>query len=160
MPEVKNLYTIIARDVTTDASDNMNSLIKIIDKFTFGINKEEFDKNAANLKGQPIGFPANYSVATSWIFGAKLKKDTLLNFKISIVDPKGKQLEGGPEQENQLPTGIDKVNMNFNVQGMPVTIAGKYKILAEVFSKDGVLLARGEYPFEVELSDAPAAPAA
>ncbi|GEM_PF-936456 len=156
MPTVKNLYVIMARDVTTDAADKMNSILKVIDKFTFNINRDELEKNEIKLGEQQIGLPANYSVATSWQFSEKLKQETFYNFKIDIIDPKGEKLGSGPEQENVLPAGIDRVNMNFNIQGLPVTSEGKYSVAAEIFAKDGKSLCKSEYPFEVEFSDAPA----
>jgi hypothetical protein len=152
---IKNLYVIMARDITTDSTDNMSSIIKIIDRFTFNINKEELEKNEITLGVQQIGLPANYSVATSWVLEDKLQKETFFNFKINISDPDGKQLGPGPEQENVLPAGIDRINMNFNVQGMPVTKPGRYKVEAAMFSKEGKLLSSADYPFTVEFIDAP-----
>jgi hypothetical protein len=156
MQSVKNLYVIIAREVTTDVADKMNSIIKIIDKFTFNVNRDELEKNEITLGSQQIGLPANYSVATSWIFGEKLKKESFFNFKIDIYDPAGKKLDKGPEQENLLPAGIDRINMNFNVQGLPVTTEGIYKLRAEIESKDKKLHAKADYPFTVEFVDGPA----
>ncbi len=153
MPTIKNLYVIMARDVTTDAADKMNSIIKVIDKFTFNINREQLAKDNLKLGIQEIGLPAQYSVATSWVFSEKLKKEMFLNFKINIFDPSGKKLGTGPEQENVFPAGIDRININFNVQGMPVTKQGKYELEAALYSKDGKLLDKNGYPFEVELID-------
>jgi hypothetical protein len=150
MQAANNLYVIIAREVSTDAADKMNSIIKIIDKFTFNVNRDELAKNEITLGAQQIGLPANYSVATSWIFDEKLKKETFFNFRINIYDPTGKKLDNGPEQENLLPAGIDRINMNFNVQGLPVTTEGTYKLRAELVSKDKKLLAKADYPFTVE----------
>lgn len=150
MLSVKCLYVIMARDVTTDAADKMNSIIKVIDKFTFNINVDELEKNEITLGSQEIGLPANYAVTTSWALPEKLKKDTILNVKLNIVDPAGKKLGAGPEQENVIAAGIDRINMNFNIQGMPVTTEGKYRLEAEMFSKDGESLAKADYPYEVE----------
>jgi hypothetical protein len=150
MQTFNNLYVIIARDVTTDAVDNMNSIIKIIDKFSFDIDSTEFATKKIEVGSKPIGLPAAYYVATSWIFKEKLKKETFLIFKINIFDPEGRKLEGGPEQENLIPAGIDRFNMNFNIQGLPVTTEGRYRMEAEILSKDYKSLAKGEYPFSIE----------
>lgn len=151
MPPVTNLYVLLAREVTTDATDNMNSIIKIIEKFTFGIDQNALKQNNIQLGRQQINLPASYSVATSWLFDEKLKKDTFLTIKLSIINPNGKNL-GGPEQEHLIPTGLNKINMNFNAQGLPVTNEGHYTLRAEALSKTGKLLAYGEYPFEVEFT--------
>ncbi len=158
MPTIKNLYVIVARDVTTDAADRMNSVIKVIDKFTFNVNREQLSREGFKLGEQEIGLPANYAVATSWILEEKLKTDTFFNFKINIFDPDGEKLGTGPEQENVVPAGIDRINLNFNVQGMPVTKPGKYTLKAAIFSKSGKLLGEGTYPFEVEFTEVPNRP--
>lgn len=152
MHKVRNLYTVIARDFTTDAADKMNSILKIIDKFVFDINQNDLEKSQITLGAREIALPATYVVATSWLFDEKLKKDTLISFKINITDPDNKRLGHESEQENLCPRGIDKVNLNLKVQGLPVTAQGKYKLHANLFSKNGTLLAKGEYPFDVELN--------
>lgn len=156
MPTVKNLYVIMAREVSTDASDNMNSVIKIIDKFSFNINKDDLEKNEITLGTSQLALPANYAVATSWIFDEKLKKDTPLTLRLNIADPDGKQLGEGPAQEHTLPSGVDKINMNFNVQGLPVTKEGKYKLHAELLDNTGKVLGKSDYPFDVEFTTVPA----
>lgn len=150
MPKAKNLYVIMAREVSTDASDNMNSIIKIIDRFNFNINQDDLDKNEITLGKQELALPANYAVATSWIFDEKLDKDTQVTLKLNIVDPDGKALGEGPSQDYTPPEGINKINMNFNVQGLPVTKQGKYTLHAELLDKDGKSLGKSDYPFDVE----------
>jgi hypothetical protein len=153
--QVNNLYTLIARDVTTDASDQMNSIIKIIDNFNLEINKDEVKKMSGfELGEKPILFPITYFVATSWFLGERLKKETFLTIKMNIVGPSGDNY-GGPSQEHLLPTNIDRININFRVDGLPVTAAGNYKLLTELISKDKKVLAKGEYPFKVAIEDLP-----
>lgn len=143
MYKVKNLYVLLAREVTTDASDGMNSIIKIIDKFSF-------DVEAGTDLSKGITYPAQYAVGTSWKIDKKLSKDTFFTFKLSIVGPDGKRGEG-PTQEHLIPAGIDKMNVNFNIHGLPGSGAGAYKMHAEVFAKSGTSLAKASYPFDVEL---------
>lgn len=145
----------MAREVSTDSSDNMNSIIKIIDKFSFNINQDDLDKNEIILGQSQLALPANYAVATSWIFDEKLKKETPLTLKLNIVDPDGKQLGEGPTQEHKLPAGVDKINMNFNVQGLPVTKEGKYQLHAELQDSTGKRLGQSAYPFDVEFVTSP-----
>jgi hypothetical protein len=144
----------MAREVSTDAADKMNSIIKIIDKFTFGVNRAQLKAEQEKLEGQQIAMPATYTIATSWHLGEKLKKDTFMTFKTEILDPHHRSL-GGPEQEHLLPAGTDKVNMNFNMQGVPITEEGHYVLKAQLVSKEGKTLVSGTYPFEVELVDGP-----
>ena len=146
-----NLYVIIGREVTTDASDNMTSIIKIIDKFVFSLDHKQLERDNVQLGKQTINLPAAYSIATSWLFGEKLKKDTFITFKAYIIDPSGTSLTT-MEQENMLPANINKANMNFSAQSLPVTNQGDYTLRVEISSKAGKLLARSEYPFLVQFS--------
>ncbi len=150
--KVKNLYVLMAREVSTDAADQMNSIIKIIDKFIFSINRNQLEKDGVQLGKQQIALSAKYAVATLWIFSEKLKKETFFNFRINIFDPTGKNL-GGPEQENLLPAGKDRISINFNMEGLPITSAGEYKLNAEIATKNGEVLAKADYPFRIELAD-------
>ena len=68
------------------------------------------------------------------------------------MDPEGESL-GGPDQENLLPADVNRINMNFTMDGLPVTKAGVYTLRAELLSKGGEVLAKETYPFEVELTD-------
>jgi hypothetical protein len=153
MPTIKNLYVIIARDISVDSTDQMNSIMKIIDKFTFGYQPEKLAEQGITLGEKTIVFPAKYSVATSWHFGDVLKQDTPLVFRIEVLDPKNKSFDG-PSHEYIAPTGVDKVNINFNMEGMPVTVPGKYRLVARAQSKTGEEIAKSEYPFSVELTEA------
>ena len=139
----RNVYLLLAREVSTDAADQMNSIIKIIDKFTFGVNVEQLSKANRQVGENQIALPANYAAATAWLLGKKLEEDTLLNFKVVIIDPKGKNL-GGPEQENMIPAGRSKVSVNFGMQGLPVTGDGTYTLHAEIATKDGKILAKND----------------
>ncbi len=151
---IKNIYVIIAREVSTDNTDGMNSIIKIIDQFIFNINKDELDKHEITLGKQSLNLPATYSIATSWSFGQKLKEKTSYIFKNNVIDPDGNDL-GGPEQKSEWPAGIDRINMNFIVQGLAVKKSGNYKIQSKIYSMNNDLLSEGEYPFKVEIIEDP-----
>jgi hypothetical protein len=153
MPQVKNLFTVIAREVTTDANDNMTSIIKLIEQFNFGYNPAELKEKGVEIgTKEAILFSAKYAVATSWFFDEKLKADTSYTFRISVIDQAGEN-RGGPSQEHVLPAGINRANMNFGVEGLPVSGAGDYTLRAELIDAAGKVLASGEYPFIVELNE-------
>lgn len=152
MQQIRNLYVVISRDVSTDAADQMNSIMKIIDKFGFGYDPVKMKEQGLTLGEKPILFPAKYAIATSWYFGELLNKDTFMTFNVSMKDHSGTDF-GGPSQEHLVPSGIDRINMNFNMEGLPVTKAGKYTLEVTVLAKDGSKLANAEYPFTVELTE-------
>lgn len=152
MLKIRNLYVVLARDISTDVADQMNSIIKIIDRFGFGYDPTKMKEQGMTLGEKPILFPAKYAIATSWYFGELLKSDTFLTFGVSVKDPDGQDF-GGPTQEHLLPVGIDRINMNFSMEGLPVTKAGTYTLAVTVSAKDGKKLANAEYPFSVELTE-------
>lgn len=153
MPTLRNLFVIVAKEVTTDAGDQMISIFKITDKFNIEVNAAELKKtNNLELGKDPITFPVPYSIATSWLFDEKLKKDTFVTYRTNLIDPLGKEYMG-MEQEQMVASGLNKMNVNFNIHGLPVTQSGFYRFIVEAKSKDGKILAKGEYPFEIEIKE-------
>ncbi len=145
------LYVLIAKEITTDATDRMNSIFKIIDRIDVEINQEEMMKQGVEFGKQTIIVPYSYAIGTSWYFGEKLKKAVTLTIRITILDSNEKEHQG-PLQKHMLPPGIDRMNINFNVQGFPVSGNGSYRLIAEVLSGNDKIIAKGEYPFTVELA--------
>ena len=143
----------MARDVSTDAVDNMNSIVKIIDKFNFEISETKLKENNIKFGKVPILLPANFYVSTSWYFQKKLAKDQFFNLKVSIVGPDGVS-HSGPAQENFVAAGIDRLNVNIQFNALPVTVEGKYTLTVELMSKDGKVLSLGNYPYDVEVTSA------
>jgi hypothetical protein len=127
------------------------SIIKIVENFTTNVNGKEFKERTAELKeGEAIAIPIPFSITSSWLFDRKLLKDTLITLRVHVIDPTGKDL-GGPEQEHALPSGIDKVNLNFKSDTLPITTSGKYRLQATLLNKTGTGIAEAEYPYEVTI---------
>lgn len=149
MKDVKNLYLLIARDVSTDSNDNMNSITKVIDRFNIDINKDDLKKQNLIWGESIIVIPVSYAIASLWLLGEKVKSESAIKIKVSIIDPSGKDL-GGPEQSLKLPVGKDRIALNFTSQGMPMTKEGKYSIQAQLIKSDKII-GTAEYPYEVEV---------
>ncbi|MDB5169860.1 MAG: hypothetical protein JWN82_256 [Candidatus Saccharibacteria bacterium] len=145
-----NIFTLLAKDISTDASDSMNTYTKVLDTFNAEVDADELAKQGIKLGEQPIILPINFAIGTSWTLGEQTAEDTFLTVKINIVDPKGKEL-GGPEQEHQLPAGINRLNINFNNNGLPITVKGDYVLQSLLVDRAGKVLAQGEYPFIVNV---------
>jgi len=149
--KARNIYLLLAKDVITDPVDNMNTLVKIIDKFTSRVDESMINEQNSKLQGgQTTAVPVQYVIASAWAFDQMLAKPTLVTTKMNIVDPNGKDL-GGPEQEQEFPAKIDKVNLNFKSDALPITKSGRYILKAKLLSKKGEELANAEYSYEVEL---------
>lgn len=151
MQKYKCLYVLLAREFSTDSSDQMSSIIKIIDTFNIEVNAEDLKNKGIKLGEKIITLPVNYNVITSWYLNELITKDPQINVKLTIIDADNNRHEG-PSQDPILPVGIDRVNIIFNINGLPISAGGKYTLLAEVFSKkSGKLLCSGNYPFKVNI---------
>lgn len=148
----RNIFTLLAKDISTDAGDGMNSYTKVLDTFNAEIDTDELAKQGVTLGEQPIILPITFAIGTSWSLGEQTAEDTFLTVKINIVDPSGKDL-GGPSQEHQLPAGIDRININFNNSGLPLTSAGNYVLQSLLVDHNDKVLAQGEYPFIVNVTE-------
>lgn len=144
--KVECIYVILVRDISVDAQDNMNSLLKIIDRFQFGMDKKTLKK----VNG-PVNVPASFSIASSWKFEEKLKVDEKVLLQFNLIDPSGKDL-GGPSDEFVVPKGKDRININFNVNGLTITDEGPYLLSAQML-KNKKILGKRSYPFEVIIHD-------
>lgn len=144
---MKNIYTLISRDASTDANDKMNTITKIIEKFTFTIPEEDLKTHLDRNPGTVPLFPAHYVLATSWLLGEKLTAERSMRVAFHIMTSKGKDL-GGPVQELTVPKGTDRLNVNIVVDGMPAEESGIYTLEARLEEGDKVL-ATGEFPVEI-----------
>jgi hypothetical protein len=148
--KVTNIYTLTARDISTDATDKMSSIIKIIDRFHAEIASKDLPDSGTSLQPKPILLPIGYIIGTSWQFDSQLKSAKQLKIRVNLHDPKGVNL-GGPEQEHQIPEGVDKINLNFSMQGFPYTKNGAYQFHAELLDDKDTTLAEGTYIVKAEV---------
>lgn len=149
--QLRNIYIVAAREAVSDSADGTNSIIKVIENFDININTAEMDKQGVEMGKKAIIVPVNYSIATSWYINELLKKETNFTFKLYIVDSAGNRHEG-PIQSHVVPKGVDRINVGFSVEGLPVMGAGRYECVVEVLSNDK-LLAQNSYPFTVTIKE-------
>lgn len=149
LKKAKNLYVLVARDASTDANDNMNSITKIIEKFTFTAPEEDLKNRREQFPDSPILFPAHYMLATYWYLGEKLKEEHNLAVVFDIITDEGKNI-GNQRQELTVPKGTDRLNVNVGVDGFPVDEQGIYSLRAQLVDGEDVI-AEGEFPLEVAI---------
>jgi hypothetical protein len=144
------LYVIIAKDVTTDADDHMNSIIKVIDNFKIQADKDAIEEIAKKDDNQTT-YPVSYAVATSWLLNQSSKaKGTSVKFKLFIRDANGHETPG-PIHNYDIPANIDRINLNFNIQGLPLLKAGIYYLTVRLIATGDKTIAEGSFPFKIEL---------
>ena len=148
----QNIYVLFARDVSTDASDGMNTITKVIEKFTFTVPEEDYHLHTQNTDSEPKLYPVEYMIATAWYLERKLKEDTDFTVELELVSESGKNL-GGPNQTFTVPQGKDRITVNMGVNGIPVDISGTYRMNAALVLQ-GKRIAEGSYPIEVLVAKA------
>ena len=144
----KNLYLLLARDISTDSNDGMSSIIKIIEKFSTSLDAKKLRQDNVDVEKTPIAVPYKYSVGSSWLFD-EAPKGSKIRLTLEFFDPNKKNL-GSIQQENVLPKKVDRLNLNLNLDVFPVTHAGRYNLKGTLFL-DEKKLAIADYPYEVEI---------
>lgn len=142
----KNIYLLLSRDASTDSSDSMNSIIKIIDRFSFTFEGE----GKVQPNNQKMLAPINYMIVSSWYFNEAVEKDTKLKFKFQIVQPSGQN----PDMEEQtinVGRTAKRVSVNVNVSGLPVSTSGEYQLKAILFNDKDEQIGKANYTFDVDL---------
>lgn len=147
--KAKNIYLLLAREVSTDDISKMNSIIKIIDRFQADIVKSPSEKD----KKPTFVIPVSYAIASAWILDKPVTKQTSLAFNFEIVEPLGTTL-ATQQQSSSIPKGSRKVAFNITSSELPVTISGEYLLKSELKLGSNTL-AKAEYPFEVQLNETP-----
>lgn len=146
----KPLYIMIARDVSTDETDHMNSITKIIDKFGVGYSSKAL-KDAGLKKGDVFVSPVSYVIASSWLLSHEVQEGSSVGLAIEIIDPKGATIMS-ESQTHESPSVTKRLTLNLKMPGLFVTRSGEYKLKARL-EIEGAKVAEGVYPYEVDLHD-------
>lgn len=144
--KAKNLYLLISREASTDSSDNMNSIIKIIDRFSFSAEtNEKVDQNDSKLV-----VPINYTIVSSWYLTELIEKGTKFKFKFQVVQPSGETADMA-EQEINVNHQSKRLGINVNASGLPVSVSGEYILRAHLLNDNDNEIGQADYPFDVEI---------
>lgn len=141
-----NNFLLLARDVTVDSTDQMMSIIKIIDI----INGNIETKSKKGEKPDEVIIPVKFSLVSSWSFDKKLEESKTIRLKVNFADHNEKDF-GGPEQDIQLPKDTQRFNLNFGIDGLRASESGVYTVTAQIFNGANRLIASATYPFDVKL---------
>jgi hypothetical protein len=125
--QIYNDFVILARDVSIDSKDKMLSIFKIIDRFNYPLQPEDFKKFSDETKTKAVMLPAQYVMTSSWSLDKPAKKQLKAVLESKIIDPLGKEL-GSSRNDVVFAVGSDRVRLNGVVDGIPVTINGKYTV--------------------------------
>jgi len=147
----RNLFVIMAKDATTDANDNLLTIFKIIEKFTADLNVEGIKDEKFERDKSTVMLPSHFVIVSSWYLGEKFNIEKPLRLEIDVIDPEGQVLKG-PRQEFNLDKQLEKLNMNMNLNSIPVTMSGDYGLKVSLFSGKSKLIDEVTNPFKVEIN--------
>jgi len=152
--QVYNDFVIISRDVSIDANDNMLSIVKIIDRFNFELEAEQFKQfNDAIKRGEVGAFPMNYVVTSSWSLDTPLKKPLNIEVSMRVLDSNGKQL-GEIKHEASFAVGTDRLRINAQTDSILVNGSGRYQLEVVLVNKaDSKELASNKTNFVVDIKE-------
>lgn len=146
-------WTIVCKRSVTDATTNLISIFDVLEKFEFEIPSKVL-KEAQKLKKIPA-VPFEFEIVTFFTDIDKVK-DCPINVKVSLIDPKKKQIA---EVNNQIKEmDIIKISKNLRmrteIKGFPVTVSGIYTFKVETKKKgDRDFALMGEVPLEVLINE-------
>jgi hypothetical protein len=138
--QVFNDYIILARDVSTDSRDKMLSIFKIIDKFSFSLDAENYKEFVESTKDGIVEMPSSYFTASSWSLDEAPKKEFRARLESRIIDPLGKEL-GKSKNDIVFPAGHDRIRLNGKIEGVAVNSNGNYTLEMSVIDPvtEGIL---------------------
>lgn len=137
-----NNFVIIARDSTIDSNDQMVSIFKIIDQFSFSVKKSEFDVALSAANGKPVSIPFACVLCTSWAMDDITSRDIKLTLRYSILAPNGEGISIG-DQDVQIGKGSDALRFNLNISGFPYVGDGRYTYVFKALDDNSKELASG-----------------
>jgi len=151
--QVFNDFVILAKDVSVDSKDNMLSIFKIVDKFNFALDSENYNKFVEESKEKAVGMPAQYVMSSSWSLDKITKKNIDAVLVSKLIDPSGKELASS-QNDIVFTAGSDRVRLNGAVEGIPVTQNGRYKVEVNVLDKaTSKVMCTGSTTYQVSVDE-------
>ena len=138
---LRNNFVVIARDASIDVNDNMVSIFKMIDQFSFGVKKSELETVMKN-PGATANVPFSCVLCSSWSTDEIVENNLKLTLEYSIIDPEGNVVSTG-SQGAEISKGGDTLRFNLNIEGFGYKGDGRYKYLLRTLDDKGKELATG-----------------
>lgn len=143
-------WSVLCGRSIIDNNTNQISLLDVVEKVEAGVEVESLKKLKNEGKGVLV-IPINFELV-SYISNIDPDKDSTIEMKLTLSDPKGIQLqESSPKFD--VPKKIKNMRVRMGVQGMTVNESGVY--LFKVWlkkNKDKEFVNVAEIPVEVDIT--------
>ena len=116
---MKHIWTVLCQKSSIDIETNLVSLFNCIEELDLVIDKTKVP--SGNLV-----IPPEFQLVSFWTINNS-NKESLLEIRIELIDPDGKVLNNF-ENKYPIKRGILRFRNRTNMQGMPITNAGRYTI--------------------------------
>jgi hypothetical protein len=143
-------WSVLCGRSIIDSNTNQISLFDVVEKVEAGVEVESLEKLKNEGKGILV-IPINFELV-SYISNIDPDKDSAIEMKLTLVDPKGTQLQESLPKFD-MPEKIKNMRVRMGVQGMTVNESGVY--LFKVWlkeNKDKKFVNVAEIPVEVDLT--------
>lgn len=125
---MKHIWSILCQNSLIDTDTNNLSINNVLEQLVVSVQQKDMKANGN------VNIPLIYEVVNFWV---KEDKEKLVKAEVLIefTDPKGLILKSFP-QNVEMPLNINRFRTRFKVQGMSLTISGKYKFVVKVKESD------------------------
>lgn len=145
---IKHIWSILCKESIINQDDNVISLNGVLEQ----LNSTLTPINEIQ-KPEKIALPLSYEIVSFWT--KEVDKEVNLSIKITLVDPKGNQLE---EILNNaiFPKESMRLRTRFKIQGLPVSENGIYLFKVSLrIEKNKEFKIASEIPLEVKYTILP-----
>lgn len=145
---IKHIWSILCKESIINQDDNVISLNGILEQLDSTLTPISEGKAP-----EKIALPLSYEIVSFWT--KKVDQEVNLSIKITLVDPKGKQLE---EISNNalFPKESKRLRTRFKIQGFPVSENGIYLFRVSLkVEKEKEFTVVSEVPIEVKYTILP-----
>jgi len=143
-------WSVLCGRSIIDSNTNQISLLDVVEKVETNVEIESLEKFKNEEKGILV-IPINFELV-SYISNIEPDKDSAIEMKLTLSDPKGTQLqESSPKFD--VPEKIKNMRVRMGVQGMTINESGVY--LFNVWlkeNKDKEFVNVAEIPVEVDIT--------
>lgn len=147
-PSAKHLWSVPCQKSTIDQDTNSISLFDITERLEIGLSSEFFDKQKEQEK-KGFVIPLNFEIVSYW--KRISEKDVKDKMKLSILDPKNKELASF-EMDVNIPKNINAVRLRAKFNQFKATVSGVYCIqIHHIYSKKSEIVS--ELPIEVFINN-------
>lgn len=139
---MKHIWTVLCQKSSIDIETNLLSLFNCVEELSLVIDN-------AQSTVENLVIPADFQLVSFWTV-ENPNRDNVLEIRGELVDPQGKTLNTF-ENRFEIKKGILRFRNRSNIQGLPITAAGRYlfRMMQRTANGFGIV---SELPLDIKIS--------